>query len=429
MPKFVIQGGVPLNGTVVPSGNKNAALPLLAACLLTSEPVVLSNVPRIQDVFTMRKLLESLGTVVEEIDPHTWRFTTRELNDDQPDPALCQKIRASILLAGPLVARRGNLELPSPGGDVIGRRRIDTHLLGLNALGAEFVYDQGFKFTADGRLVGAEMLLDEASVTATENIVMAAVLAKGKTVIRNAASEPHVQQLCQFLNNCGAKIKGIGSNVLTIKGVKALGSGELRIGADYLEVISFVGAALVTKGSVRIKDAGTDVLDMVALMFKRLGVEMVIDGDDLVVPANQSLNITSDFGGAITKIEDAPWPGFPADLLSIAIVIATQCNGSILFHEKMFESRLFFTDKLNSMGARIVLCDPHRCIVQGPAALQAATLESPDIRAGMALLLAALAANGESVIKNIGQIDRGYERVEEKLSGLGANIVRVMEDD
>ncbi len=428
MPKFVIQGGVPLNGTVVPSGNKNAALPLLAACLLSSEPVVLDNVPRINDVFTMRALLEQLGTEVEELTPHKWRFTTRELNPVEPDPELCQKIRASILLAGPLVARRGYLDLPSPGGDVIGRRRIDTHLLGLNALGAKFSYEGCFRFTAE-KLMGAEMLLDEASVTATENIVMAAVLAEGQTIIRNAASEPHVQQLCHFLNNLGARISGIGSNVLTIEGVNKLGSGMLRIEADYLEVISFVGAALVTNGSIRVKNADAHVLDMVSLMYKRLGVEWYLDGDDLVVPADQKMTIGTDFGGAITKIEDAPWPGFPADLLSTTIVVATQCEGSILFHEKMFESRLFFTDKLNSMGARIVLCDPHRCIVQGPAKLQPAILESPDIRAGMALLIAALAADGESVIKNIGQIDRGYERVEEKLRALGAKIERIQDDD
>lgn len=423
MEEFIIEGGVPLNGEITPSGNKNAALPLLAACLLTDEPVILRNVPQIRDVFAMRRLVESLGAVVEELDLHTWRITTRELTASHLDPDLCRRIRASILIAGPVLARAGALKLPPPGGDVIGRRRLDTHILALRALGAEIAYDRVFDIKASG-LHGADILLDEASVTATENAVMAAVLAEGITHIRNAASEPHVQELCNFLNTLGAKIEGIGSNALTITGVSSLKGGEFTIGSDLLEVVSYIGAAVVTGGSVRINNAGVQHLEMVAQVFRRLGVHWTVDGDDILVPSNQSLSVLSDLDGAVPEIKTNVWPAFPTDLTSIAITVATQATGSVLFHDWMFSGRMYFTDKLVGMGARIILCDPYRCLVQGPTPLYSEKLESPDIRAGMALLLAALAAKGTSKIRNIVQIERGYEKVDEKLKALGARISR-----
>ncbi len=423
MEEFIIEGGVPLNGEITPSGNKNAALPLLAACLLTDEPVILHNVPQIRDVFAMRRLVESLGAVVEELDLHTWRITTKELTASHLDPDLCRRIRASILIAGPVLARAGALKLPPPGGDVIGRRRLDTHILALRALGAEITYDRVFDIKAAG-LHGADILLDEASVTATENAVMAAVLAKGITHIRNAASEPHVQELCNFLNTLGAKIEGIGSNALTIKGVSGLMGGEFTIGSDLLEVVSYIGAAVVTGGTVRINNAGVQHLEMVAQVFRRLGVHWTVDGDDILVPSNQSLSVLSDLDGAVPEIKTNVWPAFPTDLTSIAITVATQATGSVLFHDWMFSGRMYFTDKLVGMGARIILCDPYRCLVQGPTPLYSEKLESPDIRAGMALLLAALAAKGTSKIRNIIQIERGYEKVDEKLKALGARISR-----
>ena len=419
----MITGGVPLRGVIRPAGNKNAALPLLAACLLTAQPVVLHNVPAIGDVLTMRNLLEALGVSIESVDEHSWRMHAKNIANHTPDAALCRLIRASILLAGPMLARHGQLQLPPPGGDIIGRRRLDTHMLALQSLGAEFHANENFEMRAD-RLRGTDILLDETSVTATENTVMAAVLATGATTLRNAASEPHVQELCHFLNARGARIAGIGSNVLTIEGVNSLQGGEHTIGPDYLEVVSFIGAAAVTGGEIRIERAGAKHLHMAEIAFKRLGVGWQVEGDDILVPAEQSLRVIPDLGDAIPKVDDAPWPGFPADLMSIAIVIATQCAGTVLFHEKLFESRLYFVDKLAGMGARIIVCDPHRCIVQGPSTLQSETLESPDIRAGMALLIAALCARGESVIRNIGQIERGYERIEEKFSALGAQIER-----
>lgn len=425
MDQFVIQGGHALKGTVTPSGNKNAALPLLAACLLTAEPVVLRNVPRIGDVLTIRQLLAGVGTRIEEIDPTTWRLHTPAVVETRPDPELCRRIRASMLLAGPLLARRGGIELPPPGGDVIGRRRLDTHLLALQALGASIAYEETrFSMSARG-LHGANILLDEASVTATENAVMAAVLARGVTHLRNAASEPHVQELCRFLNKLGARIQNIGSNSLVIEGVEALGGGDHTIGADYLEVVSFIGAAAVTGGEVRIRQAGVEYLDMIQLVFQRLGVHWTTVGDDLVVPASQPLTIVPDHGGAIPEIKTNVWPAFPTDLISIAIAVSTQAAGSVLFHDWMHSGRMYFTDKLVQMGARILLADPHRCLVQGPNALQGERLESPDIRAGMALLLAALCARGTSVIRNIGQIERGYERIDDKLRALGAKIERV----
>ncbi|PWH17283.1 MAG: UDP-N-acetylglucosamine 1-carboxyvinyltransferase [Anaerolineae bacterium] len=427
MEKFIIHGGTPLSGTVKPSGNKNAALPLLAATTLTEEPVILHNVPQIRDVESMRKLLASLGVSITQIDHHSWKIHAQQVQIQDLDPEICRSIRASILLAGPLVARCGEIYLPPPGGDVIGRRRVDTHLLALSALGATTDYDRTqkrFNFKAH-KLRGANILLDEASVTATENAIMAAVTATGTTVIRNAASEPHVQELCHFLNRLGAKISNIGSNTLTIEGVKHLSGGEFTIGPDYLEVVSFIGAAAVTKGSVRIVDAGPQYLDMIAIVFRRLGVEWYVEGNDVIVPEQQRLEIQPDLGDAIPEISVMPWPAFPTDLMSIAIVIATQAKGSVLFHDWMYPSRMFFIDKLVSMGAQIVLCDPHRCIVQGPTQLFGENLESPDIRAGMALVLAALAAEGKSTIRNIGQIDRGYEKVDEKLRALGARIERV----
>jgi len=426
MEKFVIEGAVPLHGEVTPAGNKNATLPLLAACLLTDEPVVLHNVPRIRDVQDMRRLLESLGVTFEELDERSWRITARQVRPGDLDPDLTRRIRASILLAGPMTARAGELKLLPPGGDVIGRRRVDTHILALQAMGAEVHYDRSFQFRAHG-LTGADILLDEASVTGTENAIMAAVLAKGTTILRNAASEPHVQELCHFLNVLGARIDQIGSNTLHIQGVDKLHGGEFTIGADYLEVVSFIGAAVVTRGSVRIRNAGVGYLGMIRLVFNRMGVDWQVEGDDVLVPADQRLEVEPDLGGAIPSITVMPWPAFPTDLMSIAIVVATQARGSILFHDWMYPSRMFFTDKLVGMGAQVVLCDPHRCIVNGPSKLYAEKLESPDIRAGMSLLLAALAANGKSTIRNVSQIDRGYENVDGKLRALGARIEREKE--
>jgi len=427
MDKFIINGGIPLRGEVTPGGNKNAALPLLAACLLTEEPVILHNVPDIQDVKIMGELIKSLGVEITKLAPTTWQIQAREIHPTDLDPDLCRKIRASILLAGPMVAKKGELQLPPPGGDVIGRRRVDTHLLALEKLGAEITYDRAFKFQADG-LRGADILLDETSVTATENAIMASVLANGRSTIRNAASEPHIQDLSHLLNKMGAKIHNIGSNTLNVEGVDALHGTEFEIGPDYLEVISFVGAAAVTHGEITIRNAGVQYLDMIRLVFERLGVVWEERGNDLFVPSEQRLTIESDLGGAIPTINVMPWPAFPTDLMSIAIVTATQSHGTVLFHDWMYPSRMFFTDKLVAMGAQIVLCDPHRCIVQGPTPLAGEKMESPDIRAGMALVLASLSAHGKSTIRNVNQIDRGYEKVDEKLRKLGADIVRSTEE-
>jgi UDP-N-acetylglucosamine 1-carboxyvinyltransferase len=426
MEEFIIDGGYSLRGEVTPSGNKNAALPLLAACMLTDEPVVLHNVPQIRDVLAMRKLIESLGAQIEELDLNSWRVTTRELIASHLDPDLCRRIRASILIAGPVLARAGSLRLPPPGGDVIGRRRLDTHILALQALGAKITYDRVFDIEAE-ELRGADILLDEASVTATENAVMAAVLAKGETRIRNAASEPHVQEVCRFLNILGAKIEGVGSNTLHISGVPRLHGGEFTIGPDLLEVVSYIGAAVVTRGEIRVRNAGVEHLEMVRQVFHRLGVTWQVDGSDLIVPSEQSLVVASDLDGAVPEIKTNVWPAFPTDLTSIAITVATQASGSVLFHDWMFSGRMYFTDKLVGMGARIILCDPYRVLIQGRTQLYAEKLESPDIRAGMALVLAALAAKGTSKIRNITQIERGYERVDEKLRLLGAKIERATE--
>ncbi len=429
MEYFKIRGGKPLKGEVTPSGNKNAALPLLAACLLTDEPVIMHNVPEIRDVLAMRDLLLSLGVKIETVADHTWRIHAKEIRPADLDPKMCRKIRASILLAGPMIARAGELHLPPPGGDVIGRRRVDSHILALEALGAQIEYDRAervFHFISEG-LTGNAILLDEASVTATENAIMAAATASGSTVLHNAASEPHVQELCKLINSLGGNISNIGSNTLHIEGVPKLGGGEFTIGPDYLEVVSFIGAAVVTGGSIRIRNAGPEYLDMVRLVFRRMGVQWQVEGKDIIVPADQKLTIEPDIGHAIPQINVMPWPAFPTDLMSIAIVVATQAQGSILLHDWMYEGRMYFTDKLSGMGAQIVLCDPHRCIVQGPSNLIGETVESPDIRAGLALVLAALAAKGESIIRNVGQIDRGYERIEEKLRLLGADIERLSE--
>jgi UDP-N-acetylglucosamine 1-carboxyvinyltransferase len=424
MEQFVIEGNTPLSGAVKPSGNKNAALPLLAASLLTDEPLVLRNVPNIRDVQIMCQLLSDLGVDIAELEPHTLRLQASCVRKADLNAELCRDIRASILLAGPALARLGHVELPPPGGDIIGRRRLDTHFLAFKKLGADMDVNDRFRLCSD-RLSGADILLDEASVTATENTVMAAATAKGTTILRNAASEPHIQDLCRCLVQMGARIEGIGSNMLNIQGVDKLNGTEYTIGADYIEVGSFIALAAVTGGEVLIQDANSEHLGMTQLVFDRLGVRFETRGRDIVVPRGQSLTVVPDLGDAIPKVDDAPWPGFPADMMSIAIVTATQSAGSVLFHEKMFESRLYFVDKLIGMGARIVLCDPHRCIVQGPSWLRGEGLESPDIRAGMALVIAALAARGQSVIRNIGQIDRGYEHVDDKIRALGGKIERV----
>jgi UDP-N-acetylglucosamine 1-carboxyvinyltransferase len=429
MDKLIIQGGYPLKGEVTPSGNKNAALPLLAACLLTDEAVILHNVPDIRDVQDMIALIRGLGVDMKQLDNHTWRIQASNLRPADLDPDLCRRIRASILLAGPMVARTGELRLPPPGGDVIGRRRVDTHILAIKALGAQADFDRtnrAFVFSAK-KLQGADIMLDEASVTATENAIMAAVMAEGTTILRNATSEPHVQELCHFLNILGAKIENISSNTLNIQGVNKLHGGEFTIGPDYLEVVSFIGAAALTGGTVTVNNAGVNYLGMIRLVFGRLGVEWETDEDKVHIGMPQRLVVEPDLGDAIPVINVMPWPSFPTDLMSIAIVVGTQSKGSVLFHDWMYPSRMFFTDKLVSMGAQIVLCDPHRCIVQGPTQLYGEVLDSPDIRAGMALVLAALTAEGQSVIRNVGQIDRGYERIDEKLRLLGAQIERVSE--
>ncbi len=427
MDAFRIEGGVRLAGTVRAAGNKNAALPILAACLLTEEPVTLSNLPDIGDVRTMLEILVGLGVSVERLGPGRVRLVARGTLEHSPDPTLTSRIRASFLLAAPLAVRSGSCRIRRPGGDVIGRRRLDTHIVALRALGMHVdIEATEYVLEAPARLGAASIFLDEASVTATEHAITGAVLAKGTTLVRNAASEPHVQELCRFLVGLGAHIDGIGTNVLSIEGVERLGGGEHTIGPDHIEVGSWIGLAAVTGSTLRIQDAAPpEDHEMIALGFARLGVRWKIEGKDLIVPGEQELCVADDIGGAISKIDDAPWPGFPADLMSIAVVLATQAHGTILIHEKMFESRLFFVDKLVAMGARIVLCDPHRAVVIGPSRLRGAELSSPDIRAGMALLIAALCAEGTSTIHNVRQIDRGYEHIDERLRGLGARITRV----
>ena len=423
-PQFIVEGGRRLSGTIRPAGNKNAALPILCAALLTDHPVTLENVPHIKDILSLVELIKQAGATAEWTGPNTLVITAKAVRGDTLDPALCTRIRGSILLAAPLLARAGEVHLAPPGGDVIGRRRLDTHFLALEALGAEHQFAERIIFRTRG-LRGVDLFLDEPSVTGTENAIMGAVAAEGTTILHNAASEPHVQDLCRMLVAMGARIDGIGSNLLTIEGGRPLHGCTHRIGPDHIEVGSFIGLAAVTRSELRIADAGVEHLRSVRLGFERLGVETRIDGADLIVPEKQALRIRSDLGGAVPKLEDQPWPAFPADVMSIAIVTATQCEGIILMHEKMFESRMFFVDKLIGMGARIVLCDPHRALVSGPTELRGATVESPDIRAGMAMLIAALCAKGTSTINNIGQIERGYERIHERLNTLGASIQRV----
>jgi len=422
--RYVVRGGRPLQGTVRPAGNKNAALPAIAATLLADGPVELANMPRIRDVETMLALVADLGATVEWTGPNEVRVDTRPAKLKPLSAELCARIRASILLAGPLLARFGSVTLPPPGGDVIGRRRVDTHFLVLEQLGASLDLGQHYKIEAKG-LTGAEIFLDEPSVTGTENALMAAVRAKGRTVLRNAACEPHVQDVAKLLVAMGAEIEGIGTNVYVIHGGKPLHGCRFAICPDHIEIASFIGLAAVTNSPLTIEDVRPDDLRSTLLGFDRLGVRPRVDGNRLIVDPGQERRIRPDLGGHVPKLEDGPWPAFPADAMSIAVVTATQCDGMVLIFEKMFESRLFFVDKLIGMGARIVLCDPHRAVISGPAPLHGGTVESPDIRAGMAMLLASLAADGTSTIHNVGQIERGYENIAERLKGLGADIERL----
>jgi len=425
MPTFIVEGGHTLSGAVRPTGNKNAALPCIAAALLTAEPITLENIPRIRDVETLLELLESLGASVQWLGESTVRIEARDLSGGEPETALAERIRASVLLAGPLLARFGEVKLPPPGGDVIGRRRLDTHFLAFRGMGAEITLTETNFLIRASKLRGGDIFLDEPSVTATENALMAAVLADGIVHLRNAAAEPHVQDLCHLLNAMGAQIRGVGSHLLEIEGVRELHGATYRIQADHIETGSFIGLAAVTRSSLRITGAPLEHLDSTLLGFERLGVRCEREGEDLIVRGDLELRMQHDAFGHIPKVDDGPWPAFPADLTSIALVTATQCIGTVLIHEKMFESRMFFTDKLLNMGAQIILCDPHRAVVVGPSALRGSSLESPDIRAGMAMLLAAMAAKGTSRINNVRQIERGYERIDERLNALGARITRV----
>ena len=426
MYNYRIEGGFPIKGTIKASGNKNAALPCIAAALLTDQPVILRNVPKIEDTGVMLLILQALGAKVETLGPHEWKITAERLISTEIPVELSKKIRASILFAGPLLARARSAVLPPPGGDVIGRRRLDTHFLALRELGARVNVDTKFEFTAN-KLVGADIFLDEASVTATENAIMAAALAEGTTIITNAASEPHIQDLCQMLSCMGLRIAGIGSNTLTITGAKKLCGCDFTIGPDFMEIGSFIGLAAATKGSITITGIKPKEMRPMKNSFNKLGIQWLIEGDTLTVPPNQELKVNADFGGHIPKIDDAPWPGFPADLTSIMTVVATQVTGTVLIFEKMFESRLFFVDKLINMGACITLCDPHRAVVTGPSNLHGDHLVSPDVRAGMAMVIAAMIARGESIISNVYQIERGYEDLVERLQSLGAHICRVDE--
>jgi UDP-N-acetylglucosamine 1-carboxyvinyltransferase len=425
MEKFVIQGGMPLSGTIVPAGNKNGALPILASALLTADEVVVRNVPRIADVEAMVALLADLGARVAWIGDNELAIRADGVAGTDVDRELSERIRASFLLAGPLLARYGRALMPPPGGDVIGRRRLDPHLDAFKALGASIEQDRDILLTAPRGLTACDFLMDEPSVMATENALMAAAVTPGDTVIRNAASEPHVQDLARMLVKMGAAIDGIGSNVMTVHGVERLSGCEHSVAPDHIEIGSFMALAGVTGGELVIKDVIAEDLRMLRLVFARLGLESELRGCDLLVPGNQKLVIRNDAGGYQPKVEDGPWPAFPADLTSIALALATQSEGSVIIHEKMFENRLFFTDKLQLMGAAITICDPHRALVVGPRRLRGERLESPDIRAGMAMLMAALCADGTTEIGNIRQIDRGYERIDERLRTLGARIERV----
>jgi len=433
MHKYKIEGGIPIRGTIAASGNKNAALPCIAATLLTEEKVILRNIPEIEDTNVMFLILQALGANVTKLDKHDWEIEAKNIVSSNIPAELSKKIRASILFAGPMIARTGKAILPPPGGDVIGRRRVDTHFLALQELGARIEIEGAFNFSTN-KLVGADIFLDETSVTATENAIMAAVLAEGKTTITNAASEPHVQDLCNMLVSMGAKITGIGSNILNIEGVKKLHSTDFAIGPDFMEIGSYIGLAAATRGSITITNVNAKDMRPLRVAFSKLGIKWTIElgeegknQDKLTVAANQEMKVNSDLGGMIPKIDDSPWPGFPPDLTSIMTVIATQVEGTVLIFEKMFESRMFFVDKLISMGAKITLCDPHRAVVSGPATLHGDNLVSPDVRAGMAMVIAALCAYGESTISNVYQIERGYENLVEKLQSLGAHIEIVNE--
>jgi UDP-N-acetylglucosamine 1-carboxyvinyltransferase len=426
MEKFVIEGGVPLSGTIVPAGNKNGALPILAACLLTDDEVILRNVPRISDVESMLALLEGLGARIEWLGPGEVSVNAANVESHQADAEAAERIRASFLLAGPLLARFGRAHMPPPGGDVIGRRRLDPHLDAFRALGATVEHGRDIIIEAPPLgLKPCDFLMDEPSVMATENALMAAALTRGTTVIRNAASEPHVQDLARMLVQMGAPIDGIGSNVMTVHGTSRLRGCTYTVAPDHIEIGSFMALAGVTGGELIVKDTVLADLRMIRLVFERLGLRTEERGSDVIVPGNQELVIRNDAGDYMPKVEDGPWPAFPADLTSIALALATQASGSVIIHEKMFENRLFFTDKLQLMGAAITICDPHRAIVVGPRRLRGERVESPDIRAGMAMLIAALCAEGRTEIGNIRQIDRGYERIDERLRALGARIERV----
>jgi UDP-N-acetylglucosamine 1-carboxyvinyltransferase len=421
MDHYLIEGGHPVSGTIRASGNKNAALPCLAAALLTDEPVVLRNIPDIEDVQVMLEVYRSFGGRVEVLGPNAYRLILTDITNSGVPREYAQKVRASILFAGPLLARTGRAVLPPPGGDVIGRRRLDTHFLALTELGAAVKINDEFIFTAKS-LKGADIFLDEASVTATENAVMAAVLARGETILTNAASEPHVQDLCRMLVSMGAVISGIGSNILTIRGKQKLSGCDFEIGADFMEVGSFIGLAAATGGELTIEGIRPRDIRPARIAFGKLGIAWEHEGTSLYVPRDQTLRVNCDLGGMIPKIDDAPWPGFPPDLTSIVTVVATQVEGTVLVHEKMFESRMFFVDKLIGMGARIVLCDPHRAVISGPSRLAGSELHSPDVRAGMAMVIAAMCAEGSSIINNVYQIERGYEKLVSRLSSLGARI-------
>ncbi|MCL2765708.1 MAG: UDP-N-acetylglucosamine 1-carboxyvinyltransferase [Treponema sp.] len=424
MSEYIINGGVPLNGTIKACGNKNAALPCIAAALLTDEPVILRNIPDIEDVRVMLDVFTALGGEVKTLEQNVIMLSLKDIKSSEIPKEQAVKIRASILFAGPLLARTGKVVLPPPGGDVIGRRRLDTHFLVLTELGSKVKIGDTFTFNAKS-LTGADIFLDEASVTATENAIMAAVLAKGRTILTNAASEPHVQDLCNMLVSMGAKIEGTGSNILTIDGVEKLSGCDFEIGADFMEAGSFIGLAAVTGGDLHIQGVRAADMRPAKIAFGKLGIVWAHEGTVIHVPKNQSMEVNHDLGGMIPKIDDAPWPGFPPDLLSIVIVVATQIKGTVLIHEKMYESRMFFVDKLIGMGARIVLCDPHRAVISGPAKLHGSELISPDVRAGMAMLIATMCAEGKSVIRNVYQIERGYEHLPERLAALGARIERI----
>lgn len=426
MEYFIVEGPTRLKGEFYPKGNKNAALPIIAATLLSEDDIILNNVPEIEDVKIMLEILKTLGGEVERIKPNKYKINCSKVNNFIIDDQLGRKIRTSLLFAGPLLGKFGKAKFPRPGGDVIGKRRLDTHFLGFNALGAEFKINKHFELNAK-KLKGTFIYLDEASVTGTENIIMAASMAEGVTTIYNAACEPHVQDLCNFINSIGGKISGIGTNKLTIVGVKSFKGGEWEIISDHIEVGSIIGLAAITHSNIKIKNIVPEHYNIIQNTYKKLGINFYFDGNDIIVPEDQKLVITGDIDNSIPVIYDSTWPGFPADLTSIAVAVATQAKGTIVIFEKLFESRLFFTDKLVSLGAKLVLCDPHRVVISGPNSLYGGEVTSPDIRAGMAMLIATLVAKGKSKIYNIVQIDRGYENIDKRLNALGANIKRIKE--